>query len=226
MDILLKDWIFQGPIDYEFKKYKLLSAGMKYQSMIRENRIYPVISELESHLENLYKFKYTIDENSSKLQKIKGIDLDTMSIQYENEHNEELEILQKISEDATSFLEKIYKDVRGKWRELEKCMSITQIPIKKSVYTKGYVIICTSSIQYFYSFNKPNPKQDPKKFKIEYNFGPEDFNLEKISEFSESFREDPKIMVIRADVKKDLPIEDAIIPILSFKIFNYLQTGG
>ena len=67
MDILLKDWIFQGPIDYEFKKYKLLSAGMKYQSMIRENRIYPVISELESHLENLYKFKDTIDENSSKL---------------------------------------------------------------------------------------------------------------------------------------------------------------
>ncbi len=227
MEILPKDWIFLGPTDYEFKKYKLLSAGMKYQSMIRENRIYPVLSEIESHLESLYKFKYTIDENSSKLKKIKGIDLDTMSIEYENEHNDELEILKKISDDATSFLEKIYKDIRGKWRELEKCMALTQIPIRKSIYETGYVIVCTSSSMiYFYSFKKPAPKVDPKKFKIEYKFGPEEFSLSKISEFSESFREDPKVMVIRADIKKDLPIEDAVIPILSYKIFNYLQTGG
>lgn len=226
MEILQKDWIFSGPVDYEFKKYKLLSAGMKYQSMVRENRIYPVLSEIESHLESLYKFKYTIDENSSKLQKIKGIDLDTMSIEYENEHNEELEILKKIAEDATSFFEKIYKDVRGKWRELEKCMTITQIPDKKVVYSTGYVIVCTSSLQYFYSFNKPILKQDPKKFKIEFNFGPEEFSLESISNFVEKYRDNPKVMIVRADIKKDLPLEDAIVPILSFKLFNYLQTGG
>lgn len=226
MEILQKDWIFSGPVDYEFKKYKLLSAGMKYQSMVRENRIYPILSEIESHLEALYKFKYTINENSFKLQKIKGIDLDTMSIAYENEHNEELEVLKKIAEDATGFFEKIYKDIRGKWRELEKCMAITQIPSKKLVYTSGYVIICTGKSQYFYSFNKPFLKQDPKKFKIEFTFGPEEFNLEKISDFVDKFKDNPKIMIIRADIKKDLPVEEAIIPILSYKIFNYLQTGG
>ena len=52
MDILDKNLLTSEPIDYEFKKYKLLSAAEAYQSLIRGNHINQVIEEIECHLSN------------------------------------------------------------------------------------------------------------------------------------------------------------------------------
>jgi 8-oxo-dGTP pyrophosphatase MutT (NUDIX family) len=61
-----------------------------------------------------------------------------------------------ISEDATVFFEKIYKDIRAKWRDTEKFINFTQIPEQKRVYVNGYLILCTIDKKYrIYSFVKP-----------------------------------------------------------------------
>ena len=177
MEILDDDWLTSQPIDYEFKKYKLLSAANKYQSLIKDGDIFPVLDEVEFHLDYLYKFKYKIDEITSRLRTLKGIDIDTMSLQYEynNANTDEINTIISISEDATVFFEKIYKDIRAKWRDTEKFINFTQIPEQKRVYVNGYLILCTSDKKYrIYSFIKPGSiLTNWKDFKFElfiFNF--------------------------------------------------------
>jgi len=229
MDILDKNWLTSEPIDYEFKKYKLLSAAEVYQTLIRENHIYTVLEEIEYHLSNLYKFNSTIDEISNKLRVLKGIDIDTMSLSYEieNEANLELESLTALSKDAVTFLEKIHTDVRGKWRDVEKQIAFTQIPDRKAVYTEGYVILITkNSKQSVYKFTKPSDFRGSwKSFKLTEFEGEIQYSMSDISSFVEK-HDSTKTMIIRADVKKVFPLDTCLLPILSHKLFNYLKVGS
>jgi hypothetical protein len=230
MEILDDDWLTSQPIDYEFKKYKLLSAANKYQSLIKDGDIFPVLDEVEFHLDYLYKFKYKIDEITSRLRTLKGIDIDTMSLQYEynNANTEEINTIISISEDATVFFEKIYKDIRAKWRDTEKFINFTQIPEQKRVYVNGYLILCTTDKKYrIYSFVKPGSiLTNWKDFKFELFKDADDYSIEKISDFVTIVGiNEPSRIHIRADIKKSFPLETCLLPITRYKLFNYLKTN-
>ena len=47
------DWMFQNPIDFEHKKYVLLSYCKKLDENLKENKIYPIFSELSLHMANI-----------------------------------------------------------------------------------------------------------------------------------------------------------------------------
>lgn len=230
MEILDNDWLTSQPIDYEFKKYKLLSAANKYQSLIKDGDIFLVLDEVEYHLDYLYKFKYKIDEISSRLRTLKGIDIDTMSLQYEynHENSEEINTIISISEDATVFFEKIYKDIRSKWRDTERFINFTQIPEQKRVYINGYLILCTIDKKYrIYSFDKPTEMlSNWKDFKFKLFSDVENYSIEKISDFVAivGLNENSRIC-IRADIKKAFPLDTCLLPIIRHKLFNYLKTN-
>lgn len=228
MEILNKDWLYSQPIDYELKKYKLLSAGKKYQSLINNFDLSPVLDEIESHLDYLYKFKYKIDEIDNNLKILKGIDLDTMTLLYEKQDDIELDTIISISEDATTFFEKIYKDVRGRWRDVEKFINLSQIPDRRSVYSKGYMILCDYDKTYsIYEFYKPSSTQKEwKDFKLTLIRDKEPYVLETLGEFVTSIGIlEPSSIFIRADVKKEYPLDTCLFPISKFKLFNFLKTG-
>jgi hypothetical protein len=230
MEILDNNWLTSQPIDYEFKKYKLLSAANKYQALIKDGDIFPVLDEIEQHLDYLYKFKYKIDEITAKLRTLKGIDIDTMSLQYEyaTDNNDEINTIISISEDATVFFEKIYKDIRAKWRDTEKFINFTQIPEQKRVYSNGYLILCTVDKKYrIYSFTKPMTSLiNWKDFKFELFKDAEDYSIEKISDFVTLLSiEEPNRICIRADIKKAFPLDTCLLPITRNKLFNYLRTN-
>ena len=89
MDILDKDWLFSEPIDYEYKKYKLLSAINKYGSLIKEDNLYSVLLEIENRLEEIYKYKYEKNVLDDRMKILKGIDIENMSLLYEYPENSE-----------------------------------------------------------------------------------------------------------------------------------------
>ena len=47
------DWMFQNPVDFEHKKYVLLSYCKKLDEYLNENKIYPMFSELSLHMANI-----------------------------------------------------------------------------------------------------------------------------------------------------------------------------
>lgn len=228
MEILNKDWLTSHPIDYELKKYKLLSAGKKYQSLINNYDLFPVLDEVETHLAYLYKFKYKIDEVNNNLKILKGIDLDTMSILYEKSEDTELDTLINISEDATIFFEKIFKDVRGRWRDVEKFINFSQIPERRSVYSKGYMILCDYDKTYsIYEFDKTSASQKEwKDFKLNLIKDKQPYSLENVGDFVTSTGiAEPSSIFIRADIKKQYPLDTCLFPISKFKLFNFLKIG-
>jgi hypothetical protein len=228
MEILNKDWLTSQPIDYELKKYKLLSAGKKYQSLINNHELSLVLDEIESHLDYLYKFKYKIDEIGNNLKILKGIDLDTMTLLYEKKDDTDLDTIINISEDATIFFEKIYKDVRGRWSDVERFINFSQIPDRRSVYSKGYMILCDYDKTYsIYEFHKLSTSQKEwKDLKLTLIRNKEPYVLENIGEFVTSTGiSEPSSIFIRADIKKEYPLDTCLLPISKFKLFNFLKTG-
>lgn len=117
MDVLDSNWLFSEPIDYEHKKYKLLSALKKYSVLIKADELYDVLIEIENRLEDLYKYKYEKNILDDRMKVLKGIDVDNMSLLYDYPENSEyLQIIENLSDESIELLEKLYRFLRDKWR--------------------------------------------------------------------------------------------------------------
>ena len=82
MDILDKNWLTDTPFDYELKRYKLLAGIQKLNAIIKGGHLYEALTEVEKQLEDLYRLKNQKNEIDDRLKVLKGINLDTMSLEY------------------------------------------------------------------------------------------------------------------------------------------------
>ena len=228
MDILDKDWLFSEPVDYEYKKYKLLSAINKYGSLIKENNLYGVLLEIENRLEEIYKYKYEKNVLDDRMKVLKGIDLENMSLLYEYpENSEHLQTIEILADEAIEMLEKLYKLLRDKWRLNEKVIYITAIPKKNLVWQKGILFLIDYDKNVVtYHFSKPtNLQENWKKFELEFQYE-EEYNLEKLSSYVTTLSVlEPATQCIRIDSKKEMPFEDCLLPISKYSLFNAIKKG-
>lgn len=228
MDILNKKWLDSEPHDYEFKRYTLLAAINKYESLIKQNILAPVLEEIEIHLENLYRFQHQKDLLDDKMKVLVGIDIDNMQLEYEYpENSEDMEDMVRVANDAVYLFEKLYKTLRERWRDHEKSIHLTYIPDKKLVFDSGYfIIIDYNNNLIIYSFDKPTSMHDNwKKFQIKY-VDTMEFSMKALTDYVTQIGiDEPNKAVIRCDFEKTLPFEDCALPISKFALFHKLKHG-
>jgi hypothetical protein len=228
MDILNKKWLDSKPHDYEFKRYKLLAAINKYESLIKQNILAPVLEEIEIHLENLYRFQHQKDLLDDKMKVLVGIDIDNMQLEYEYPENSgEMEDMVKIASDAVYLFEKLYKTLRERWRDHEKKIHLTYIPEKKLVFDSGYfIIIDYNNNLIIYSFNKPSSMNDNwKKFQLTY-VETLNFNMKNLTDYVTQIGiTEPDKAVIRCDFESAMPFDECAFPIAKFSLFHKLKHG-
>jgi hypothetical protein len=228
MNVLDKNWLLSEPIDYELKKYRLLSALKKIGSLIKDDDLYDVLLEIEDHLEDLYKYKYEKNILDDRLKVLKGIDIDNMSLLYEYpENSDQLQVIDVLCDESIELLEKLYKFLREKWRINSKFIAYTSIPTKKLLWDNAVLyVINHDKIVTVYNFNRPSRLDDDWK-KLNFEFVKEfPYELSTLSENVSSISVlNPKTQCIRADVKKDLPFENCLIPIIKYNIFNSIKKG-
>lgn len=226
MNILPTNWLESEPNDYEYKKYVLLAAITKYGNLIKSDFLYPVLEEIEIHLENLYKFQHQKNILDDKLKIVKGLDLDNMQLEFEYpENTEEMESVVKSSEDAVFLFEKLYKNLRERWRENEKHVKLTYVPTKNATYKKGYfLIIDYDSNLLIYSFEKPDKMNDNwKKFKLDL-IDTVPYDIKDMSAFViNKGIEEPDRIFIRCDFGKNMPFHECAFPLSKFVLFNTLK---
>src|SRR5438270_2576007 len=97
MKKLSETWFAEGFIDFELKKYTLLSYLHEINKYFNENKLYPQLADLIFHYNNIIAFK----ENKKYLQehfpkKLSGIQIEKLQLLYEqmiadNELMQELE---------------------------------------------------------------------------------------------------------------------------------------
>jgi hypothetical protein len=223
-----QDWFTQGPIDYEFKKYTLMAKIKRLEGMIKLGIIWPVIQEVEYHLDYLYRFKYEKETLDDKLKIAKDIDFINFRIIYEipdDQIGDQMDVLHRIANEAIVKFEDVYMDARLAWRDIEPHIKITWIPSKTPILKSGFAAMVDNRQKiHLCKFEKPSKLGgDWRTFKLE-KIEEVPFTPEAMGKMVEIHTQmDTRIPFARMDYNINCSFEDAIFPIAKSILYSSLM---
>ncbi|MFN6944757.1 MAG: hypothetical protein ACK4ND_07395 [Cytophagaceae bacterium] len=142
MNELNRNWLTEGLIDFEYKKYILLSYFQFVKENFKEKKLYPHLSDLVFHYKNLLEIKENkklLYENFPK--QISRADFEKLQLIYEEVVNDD-KVMMEIQE-ILSFAIPQFKEhlTRGKdlYEDIEDKMSISPVGISPLYPDEGYV---------------------------------------------------------------------------------------
>lgn len=142
MGLLERNWLSSPPHDYELKKYKLLDAIQYIVKMVDDGKLLTALDEVEERLYNLYKFHGEKALTEDRLKILKGINLDTMDLEYEYpEQLGEMSAMFDMAEFAIDEFETVFKLIRATWRKYSKQINITEVPERRVGRGAGFVFV-------------------------------------------------------------------------------------
>ena len=223
---LENDWLTEGVIDFEFKKYVLLAYLRDVRQNFRITRLYPFLSDLIFHYKNLIN----IQENKKILyeqfpKKIKKADFEKLKLSYEKIINDD-DIMKEIEEIVTYAIEKIsgtLNEGREIYEFVEDNVDLVPIGLASLYKEEGYLLI------------NEKPKNDVKVYRYQITIfeGPEEkfrgVHTTLIDQFEKSIistYEQIKIMLIKkhkelpnpatylVNAKFSFPLNETLLPIV------------
>ncbi|MBO9699118.1 MAG: hypothetical protein J7604_02855 [Sporocytophaga sp.] len=148
MKELNKNWLTEGLIDFEYKKYMLLAYLHDVKGSFNEKKLYPFLSDLLFHYQNLLRLK----ENKQLLKEhfpkqISSADFEKLEVIYEELVNDD-KIMRELEEIVLFAIPKL-KDqlVEGKeiYEEIEDKLSISPIGLSPLNLDAGYLLFHTNN---------------------------------------------------------------------------------
>ena len=226
MNVLDPNWLTIEPHDFELKYYKLLAAEKTFNKILKDGALISILDEVEDHLLEMYKIKHRKEEIDVNLRVLKGINLDTMSLEYEYpEGDKHIEDMYKLCDKAIDILEDIHKRVRVVFRLVERSINITEIPDIKRTKKLGYALVKTpEDIMKIYSFKVPSLlTENWKDLNLKYE-GETVYDLRAISLFiSKVEDESSDYRFFRCSVNAEFDMDERVLPVLKFKLYNHLR---
>src|SRR3954467_14351294 len=84
MNSLNPNWITEGRVDFEYKKYILLAYLQEVEKNFNEQKLYPFLSDLYQHHNNLLALKENKENAVNSFpSKITKIDMEHLKFEYE-----------------------------------------------------------------------------------------------------------------------------------------------
>ena len=114
---LQDNWLTEGLIDYEFKKYTLLAYFEEVKRLFGKHKLYPSLSDLLSHYRNLQvikKDKKSLNQGFPK--ELKGLNADQLKLIYEKMIHDD-SLMQEI-EQIMDFAIPVFKEAIEEGKEL------------------------------------------------------------------------------------------------------------
>ena len=220
-------WLTEGPVDFELKQYKMMAVLSRLKKELSYYNIWPVIEEVESQLDNLYRTKYEIEICDEKLKVAKDIDFINFEIIYEkesSEHTIQNEIMDAIVDEGIVEFGDLYMDAREAWRDIEKHISLTWIPKRPPLLNDGYVLVPNGELMYAYYFEKPTKMSNSwRKLNLELH-ATFDNTQDEILKFYDSAQNDKEtLMFARTSITfGGVPHQTAVVPVVKSVLFNAL----
>jgi len=220
-------WLTDGPVDYELKHYRMLAILSRLRKDLKEHKVWPVIEYVENQLDSLYRIKYEIEVKDEQLRVPKDIDFINFEIIYEDLQTDDAlnhRIVDDIVVEAIVELGDVYMDAREIWRKVESSIRLTWIPKKQSLLNAGYMIIPYNESIYTFYFDKPTKMSNSWRQIQLKNIEVFENNQENIVKFYDQYQnENETLMFCRLGIAfKDIPFEDAILPVAKAVLFNAL----
>ena len=234
MKQLSETWFAEGFIDFELKKYTLLAYLKEIHSYFNENKLYPQLSDLIFHYNNIVAFR----ENKKYLQehfpkKLTGIQMEKLQLLYEqmSEDNELMGELEAIIHFSAGKMKHAITNGTEIYEFVEGNLTITPIGLVPLDVQEGYFFLSSGNAhtthvyQYRLSIFE---KHDEKYRSIKTSFidnMPRSFAFTYESLKSELIRNrsdlpNPAVYSIETELK--FPVEETLLPVAKRSLVKYI----
>ncbi len=141
---LEKDWITDGLIDFEYKKYVLLAYLKQVRGNFDETKLYPFLSDLIEHYSHALSFQKEKTLLQSGFPKeLSEIDLEQLKFSYQEltQDSELMAQLEKIVEYALPKMKDTLGLGKERYEEIESHLAIEPIGIVPLYKNEGYLMM-------------------------------------------------------------------------------------
>jgi hypothetical protein len=162
MGTLSENWLTEGLMDFEYKKYRILGYLQEVEAHFQEQKLYPDFAELIAHYKKLVLLKNNAISLENNFKKnLSGIDFANMTLKYQSTIDDEsLNELKQI----IAFCEPLFADELGKGKNIfdfaEQHIFVDHIGILPLYKKEGYFMLHPYQSKqvsvYTYSFSKIN----------------------------------------------------------------------
>lgn len=235
MKQLSQTWFAEGYIDFELKKYTLLAYLQQINKYFNENKLYPQLSDLIFHYNNIVAFR----ENKKYLQehfpkKLTGIQIEKLQVLYEqmiadDDLMQELEAIINYSADemktTISNGAEIYEFVEEK-------LTITPIGIIPIDIQEGYFFLSAGNTRstYVYQYRLSFFEKHDEKFRsmktnyVEMKYRSMLNTYENLkSELIRNRSDLPNPAVYSIETGLSFPVEETLLPIAKRCLVKYIS---
>ncbi|MFD2202984.1 hypothetical protein [Shivajiella indica] len=144
MKTLSENWITEGWIDFEYKKYLLLAYLQHVDAQFKEVKLYPPLADLIHHYSKLQSFAEHKEKLKSSFPKmLQGPDLKEMKLNYKPLviDDELMNQLEEIVQYSLPQFKKAIEDGKNIYDFLEQEMSIEPVGLSPLYQKEGYVFL-------------------------------------------------------------------------------------
>jgi hypothetical protein len=238
MKTLSETWFAEGYIDFELKKYTLLAYLQQVNKYFNETKLYPQLSDVIFHYNNLQALK----ENKKYLQeqfpkKLTGIQLEKLQLLYEQiiEDTELMQELENIINYAQDELRTIISSGTEIYEFVEDKLVITPVGLVPLDINEGYFFLSEGSYrstrvyQYRLSFFE---KHDEKYRAIRTEFVNQwersiVNTYENIkAELLRHKKDLPNPAVYSIETELTLPLTETLLPVAKRSLVRYISKAA
>jgi hypothetical protein len=236
MKILSETWFADGYIDFELKKYTLLAYLQEVNKYFNENKLYPQLSDIIFHYNNLVAFR----ENKKFLQeqfpkKLSGLQIEKLQILYEQMIQDDAlmqELEEIINYSADNFKRAIASGTEI-YEFVEDKLTIFPVGIVPLDIHEGYFFLSEGSFsqtrvyQYRLSFFE---KHDEKYRSIRTEYI-DSWQRNMVNTYEQiksdlirikSELPNPAVYSIETELK--FPVEETLLPVAKRSFVRYIST--
>ncbi|WP_028667891.1 hypothetical protein [Runella zeae] len=143
MASLKQDWITEGWIDFEYKKYTLMAYLQGVKQNFKQSRLFPDLPSVEKHYEAALNLKDSKEQIVASFpKKLKGIDLKKKQFIYEKfQESEHLSEIDSILEYSLPLFQQTLTEGQSQYADIEAKLNFMPVGIIPLHLKEGYVFI-------------------------------------------------------------------------------------
>ncbi|MCC5944274.1 MAG: hypothetical protein JJT94_05015 [Bernardetiaceae bacterium] len=226
MQKLDPNWLTQGLIDFEYKKYTLLAYLQHAKNELDNAKLYPVFADLIAHYQNLQQLKNQKNGLADKFpKKISNADWEKLTLSYEKilKDDEIMQELEDILEFSIPRMDQALKTGKTLYEEVESKLAFEPIGLIPIYFREGYLVLSAYHIQnnfYLYRYQMTIFERAEERFRalhLQYldtlhkQLGQTYENL-KI-QLARQNPDLPNPAMFRIEAKQNFPYQASVLPV-------------
>ncbi|MBC5772876.1 hypothetical protein H8S95_02285 [Pontibacter sp. KCTC 32443] len=144
MNTLPVNWLTEGLLDFEYKKYLLLAYLQAVKAEFSHHRLYPVFSDLIMHYRNLVQLKEHKQLVYEQFpQRISRADFEKLELVYQKivEDDETMQQIEEIIQYASPLFSETLEEGKELYEFVESHLEISPVGITPMYHDEGYLFL-------------------------------------------------------------------------------------